>query len=63
MGDTNARLGHLLNDANLNGELITNSNKPLLLEFLQYSRLVILNSKFSFGVPTYEIVNKKTFYN
>ena len=59
MGDTNARLGHLLNDRNLHGELITNSNQPLLLEFLQYSGLEILNSKFCNGVPTYEIVNKK----
>ena len=59
MGDTNARLGHLLNDTNLHGELITNSNQPLFLEFLKYSGLVILNSKFCMGVPTYDIVNKK----
>ena len=59
MGDTNARLGHLLNDRNLHGELITNSNQSLLLEFLQYSGLKILNSKFCLGVPTYEIINKK----
>ena len=43
----------------MHGELVTNSNQPLFLEFVQYSGLVILNSKFCKGVPTYEIVNKK----
>ena len=59
LGDTNARLGHMLDDRNLHGDFITNSNQPLLLEFLQYSGLIILNSKFCKGTPTYEIVNKK----
>ena len=59
LGDTNARLGRLLNDRNVRGELIINSNQPLFLDFLQYSGLVILNSKFCYGTPTYEIVGKK----
>ena len=59
VGDSNARLGQLLNDTNLRGEPITNSNQPLFLEFLQYSGLVLLNAKFCLGVPTYEILNKK----
>ena len=59
VGDTNARLGRLLNDRNLHGALTTNSNKPLFLQFLEYSGLAILNSKYCRGVPTYEIVGKK----
>ena len=59
LGDTNARLGRLLNDRNVRGKLIINSNQPLFLDFLQYSGLVILNSKFCYGTPTYEIVGKK----
>ena len=59
LGDTNARLGHLINDRNVHGVYTTNSNKPLFLEFLQYSGLTILNSKFCKGIPTYQIVNKK----
>ena len=59
LGDTNARLGHLLDDKNVHGEFITNSNKPLFLNFLKYSGLVVLNSVFCKGVPTYEIINKK----
>ena len=59
VGDTNARLGRLLNDRNLHGAWTTNSNKPLFLQFLEYSGLVILNSKYCKGVPTYEIVGKK----
>ena len=59
MGDTNARLGHILNDRNLRGKLTINANQPLFLGFLQYSGLIILNSKFCKGVPTYEIINKK----
>ena len=41
MGDTNARLGSLLNDRNLHGHLISNPNKPLFLKFLEYSGLKI----------------------
>ena len=59
LGDTNARLGQLLNDRNVHGVYTTNSNKPLFLEFLQYSGLTILNSKFCKGIPTYQIENKK----
>ena len=59
MGDTNARLGQVLNDRNINGKLTINSNQPLFQGFLQYSGLTILNSKFCKGIPTYEIKNKK----
>ena len=59
LGDTNARLGHLLNDKDVHGKFITNSNQPLVLDFLEYSGLVILNSIFCKGTPTYEIANKK----
>ena len=59
MGGTNGSLGHLLNDRNVHSQLTTNSNQMLFLDFLQYSGLVILNSKFCKGVPTYEIIGKK----
>ena len=59
IGDTNARLGSVLEDRNLNGRFTSNANEPLFLEFLEYSGLVILNSKYCRGVPTYEIINKK----
>ena len=59
MGDTNARLGPALDDRNLHGQLISNRNKPLFLEFLQYSGLTILNAIYCKGVATYEIPNKK----
>ena len=58
-GDTNARLGRILNDRNLNGKLTINQNQPLLQGFLEYSGLTILNSKFCKGIPTYEITGKK----
>ena len=59
IGDTNARLGSLLDDRNFRGQLTSNANKPLFLEFLEYTGSVILNSKYLRGVPTYEIFNKK----
>ena len=61
IGDINARLGTLLNDKNLNGQVISNpnNNKPLFMQFLEYSGLKILNLKYCYGVPTYEIPNKK----
>ena len=59
VGDTNARLGKLLEDKNLHGSPTSNRNKALFLQFLKYSGLVILNSIYCKGVPTYEIVNKK----
>lgn len=59
MEDTNARLGHLLNDRNVHGQLTTNSNQMHFLDFLQYSGLVILNLKFCIGDPSYEIIGKK----
>ena len=59
VGDTNARLGCLLDDRNVRGAFITNSNQPLFIDFLQYSGLEILNTVFCKGVPTYEIVGKK----
>ena len=48
-----------MNDRNLRGKVTINPNQPLLLGFLKYSGVTILNSKFCKGVPTYEIVNKK----
>ena len=59
VGDTNARLGSVLNDRNSKGQVITNSNKPLFMDFLEYSGLSILNSIYCKGIPTYEIVNRK----
>ena len=59
IGDTNARLGIVLEDRNLRGQLTSNANKPLFLEFLEYSGLVILNSVYSRGKPTYEVVGRK----
>ena len=59
IGDTNARLGSVLNDKNLKGQVISNPNKQLFLEFLEYSGLTILNSKYCRGMPTYEIPKKK----
>ena len=59
VGDTNARLGPFLNDRNVHGQLTTNLNKTLFLEFLEYTGLVVLNKLYSEGVPTYEIVNRK----
>ena len=62
VGDTNARLGSVLDDRNLHGQLISNSNKPLFLEFLQYSGLTILNSLYCKGVATSEIPKKTLDY-
>ena len=59
LGDTNARLGSLINDKNLKGQVISNPNKHLFLQFLEYSGLTILNLKYCPGIPTYEIPNKK----
>ena len=46
IGDTNARLGSLLDDRNFRGQLTSNANKPLFLEFLEYTGSIILNSKY-----------------
>ena len=59
IGDTNARLGIALNDRNYKDQLITNSNKALLTEFLEYSGLVILNKVYCFAQPPDEIPNKR----
>ena len=59
MGDTNARLGSFLDDKNVHGELISNPNKSLFLEFLEYSGLIVMNNKYCRGVATYEIIGKK----
>lgn len=59
IGDTNARLGSILNDRNVHGQLISNANKSLFLEFLDFSGLVILNKRYCWGASTYEIVNRK----
>ena len=59
LGDTNARLGSVLGDKDINGVLVSNKNKPLLLGFLDYSGLQVLNLLFAKGIATYEIVNRK----
>ena len=59
IADTNSKLGHILNNINIQDKLTVNPNQPLLLGFLQYSGLTILNSRFCKGVPTYEIIGKK----
>ena len=46
IGDTNARLGSVLNDTNFKGQLISNPNQHLFLEFLEFSGLSILNTKY-----------------
>ena len=53
------RLSSVLNDTNLKGKFISNANLPLFLELLEYSGLVILNSKYCFGIPTNEIITRK----
>ena len=59
VGDTNARLGPLLDDRSIHGRHTTNSNCPLFRDFLDFTGLTILNRIFCSGVPTYEIVNRK----
>ena len=60
LGDTNARLGSLLDDKNIHGEHVTNSNSSLFNQFLEFSGLPILNRIFCLGVPTFEIINRKS---
>ena len=59
MGDSNTRLGKVLNDMDIHGNHVSNKNKPLFLGFLDYSGLTLLNRKYSFGIPTYEVMNRK----
>ena len=59
LGDSNARLGRYLNDRNIHGKLVSNKNKPLLLGFLDYTGLIMLNKCFAIGNATYEIPGKK----
>ena len=59
LGDTNARLGSVLGDKNIKGVPVSNKNKPLLLGFLDYSGLQVLNLLFAKGIATYEIINRK----
>ena len=59
IGDSNARLGEFLNDLDINGNAVSNKNKPLFLGFLRYSGLTLLNKKYCFGIPTYKIVKRK----
>ena len=59
LGDTNARLGSILSDMDINGTPISNRNTPLLLEFLDYTGLKIVNKSFALGVPAYEILQRK----
>ena len=57
--DTNSKLGSLHDDKNLQVQPKANPNKPLFLEFLGYSGLVILNGIYCRGTPTYELINQK----
>ena len=59
IGDTNARLGPFLNDVDINGRSVSNRNRNFLKSFLEYTGLAVLNKKYQFGVPTYEIYGKK----
>ena len=58
-GSSNARLGEFLNDLDIHGEPVFNKNKPMFLGLSEYSGPTLLNKKYSFGVPTYEVVNRK----
>ena len=59
LGDSNARLGSFLEDKDINGNPVSNKNKPLLLGFLDYTGLQVLNKVFAKGIATYEIINRK----
>ena len=59
LGDSNARLGEFLNDLDFHGNTVSNKNKPLFQGFLDYSGLTLLNRKYCFGIPTYEVINRK----
>ena len=59
LGDSNARLGSILDDRDINGVFVSNKNKPLLLGFLDYTGLQVLNKMFTKGTPTFEIVKRK----
>ena len=59
LGDSNARLGSLLEDKDINGKYISGKNKPHFLGFLDYAGLHLLNKIFSPGQPTYEILGRK----
>ena len=59
LGDSNARLGSFLEDKDINGNPVSNKNKPLLLGFLDYAGLQVLNKVFAKGIATYEIINRK----
>ena len=49
LGDCNARLGHLLEDTDINGKYVTGKNKPHLLGFLYYIGMHLLNKIYSPG--------------
>ena len=59
MGDTNARVGSFLNDKDINGNFVSNRNCNLLMAFLEYSGLSVMNKRYQLGIPTYEIPRKK----
>ena len=60
LGDSNARLGPLLEDKDIHGKYVTGKNKPHFLGFLDYTGLHLLNKIFSTGEPTYEIWEKRS---
>ena len=53
LGDSNARLGEYLNDRNMYGNLVSNKNMALLLGFLDYTGMSLLNKAFALGIATY----------
>lgn len=59
VGDSNARLGSVLEDRNIHGQLIINKNNSHFREFLDITGFSLLNCKYCKGEPTYEIINKK----
>ena len=59
MGDSNARLGDYSGDKDIHGKTRTNKNKTMFLGFVQYSRMTYLNRIYTWGEPTYEILEQK----
>ena len=59
LGDSNTRLGPVLNDRNIHGKYVSNKNKPYFMGFLEYSGMHLLNKIHAIGKPTFEILERK----
>ena len=59
IGDSNARLGEYTGDRDVHGNLKCNMNKNLLLGFIHYTGMTLLNRIYAPGQPTYEIMGRK----